>query len=71
MKKRFKLLNRVGKILILHWSSDGKLFGPDWEAIAAFDDKDSNIERCRTIIRLMNECDKHTNHVEDDRKRDK
>ncbi|TGG34961.1 hypothetical protein [Duncaniella freteri] len=70
MKKRFKLLNRSGKVHILHWAADGKLFGPDWEAVATFDDKDSNLERCKTIIWLMNECDKHTDHPNDDRTRD-
>lgn len=70
MKKRFKLLNRSGKVYILHWSADGKLFGPDWGSVATFDDKDSNLERCKTIIRLMNECDKHTDHPNDDRTRD-
>lgn len=70
MKKRFKLLNRYGKVHILRWSADGRLFGPDWESVVAFDDNDSNRERCKTIIRLMNECDKHTDRHNNDRTRD-
>lgn len=66
MKKRYKLLNRGGKIHILHWETDGRLFGPGWECIAAFDGSDSNLKRCREIIRLMNESDRN----EDDRERD-
>lgn len=58
MKKRFDLLNRAGKVYIMRWTVDGKLFGPDWEAIATFDNTPSNLERCKSIIRLMNECDK-------------
>lgn len=69
MKKRYKMLCRSGKVLILHWETDGKLFGPDWEVIAKFDDNDQNQQRCKTIIRLMNECDKHTDHPNDDRTR--
>lgn len=60
MKKRFKLLIRNGKILMLKWEADGKLFGSDWDCIAAFDNVDTNLERVKTIIRLMNECDKHS-----------
>ncbi len=71
MKKRFKLLNRVGKIYILHWTVDGKLFGADWEAVAVFEDNDSNRERCKAIIRLMNECDRHTDPSDNDNKRNK
>lgn len=69
MKKRYKLLEKNGKVHILHWVTDGVLFGPDWESIATFDKQDSNLERCKTIIRLMNECDKHTDHPNDDRTR--
>lgn len=58
MKKRFKLLNRAGKVFIMRWTVDGKLFGPDWEAVATFDSNAPNLERCKKIIRLMNECDK-------------
>lgn len=71
MKKRYKILNRSGTIHILHWVVDGKLFGPGWETVATFGDTASNIERCKTIIRLMNECDKHTERLEDDRRRNK
>ncbi len=70
MKKRFKLLNdKRGRILLLKWETDGVLFGPDWGCIAAFDNTDNNLERCKTIIRLMNECDKHTDHPNNDRTR--
>lgn len=69
MKKRFKLLNQKGKILILRWDVDGKLFGPDWECVASFENVEANQERVKTIIRLMNECDKHTEQNTNDRKR--
>lgn len=68
MKKRFKLLERQGKIHILRWEADCKLFGPEWDCIARFDNKELNKERCKQIIKLMNECDKHTDHNDDDRK---
>jgi hypothetical protein len=42
MKKRYKLLEKNGKVHILHWVTDGVLFGPDWESIATFDKQDSN-----------------------------
>lgn len=70
MKKRFKLLNRSGKVFIMRWTVDGKLFGPDWEAIATFNNSAPNLERCKTIIRLMNECDK-TDNSDNDSRRDK
>lgn len=69
MKKRFKLLNQKGKILILKWEVEGRLFGPDWDCIAAFENVDGNLDRVKTIIRLMNECDKHTEQNNNDRKR--
>ncbi|WP_304647417.1 hypothetical protein [uncultured Duncaniella sp.] len=69
MKKRFKLIDRHGKVNILQWVTDGVLFGPNWESMASFDSNKSNLERCKTIIRLMNECDKHTDHPNDDRTR--
>lgn len=57
MKKRYKLLDKQGKLRILRWATDGKLFGPDWECMATFDKRNDNMERCKTIIKLMNECD--------------
>lgn len=69
MKKRFKLLNQNGKVLILKWVDDGKLFGSDWDCIAMFENVDANQERVKAIIRLMNECDKHTDHPNNDRTR--
>lgn len=71
MKKRFKLRDRHGKIHILQWVTDGVLFGPNWESVASFESNESNMTRCKTIVQLMNKCDKHTSHHEDDRKRDK
>lgn len=69
MKKRYKLLVRSGKVHILHWVTDGALFGPDWESVATFDDVDSNLERCKRIIQIMNECDKYTkDHPDNDRR---
>ena len=64
MKKRYKLLKSNGSIHILRWASRGVLFGPQWEAIATFDNRDNNIERCKQIVQIMNECDKHTNHTD-------
>lgn len=69
MKKRYKLLKQNSKILILHWETDGMLFGPDWVCIASFENVEANQERVKTIIRLMNECDKHTEQNNNDRKR--
>lgn len=68
MKKRYKLLKQNSKILILHWETDGMLFGPDWVCVASFEKVEANQERVKTIIRLMNECDKHTEHNNNDRK---
>lgn len=62
MKKRFKLRKKSGKIFILRWQSEGVLFGPQWEGIITFDNVDNNIDRCKAIVRLMNECDQHTNY---------
>ena len=66
MKKRFKLLSRNGKLHILHWESHGVLFGPQWAGIASFDDRGNNLEMCKSIIRMLNECDKYTNHTNED-----
>lgn len=67
MKKRYKLLKSEKYVFILRWVADGKLFGPDWEESCKFDLNDENLKRCKTLVRLMNECDKHTNHHNDDR----
>ena len=66
MKKRYKVLAKSGSIFILHWVTDGVLFGPEWSSIAKFANNASNLERCKNIIRLMNECDKSTNEIRDD-----
>ena len=63
MKKRFKFAVKVGKVYILRWQSDGTLFGAQWEAISFFDEAPGNRERCRKIVRLMNECDQITNNI--------
>lgn len=69
MKKRFKLRKQSGKIIILRWQCEGVLFGPQWESICAFDNINNNMDRCKTIIQLMNECDEHTNiHDANDKK---
>lgn len=68
MKKRFKLLTDRGRVHILKWVVDGKLFGPDWDSIANFEDNTLNKQRCKTIIKLLNECDTQ-NHLDNDRKR--
>ncbi len=69
MKKRFKLRKQSGKITILRWQSEGVLFGPQWEGITTFDNAENNLERCKAIIRLMNECDEHTNTINDNDKK--
>lgn len=66
MKKNYKRLEKNGKVYILHWATEGMLFGPTWDCIASFDNKGSNLERCKTIVKLLNECDKHTIHPDDD-----
>lgn len=58
MKKRYKLLERKEHVYILHWQTDGMLFGPEWGVIAKFSKNEANLERCREIIRLMNDCDR-------------
>ncbi len=70
MKKQYKLLSKNGKILILHWAEDGKLFGSDWEHIASFVSTDENKLRCKKIVQLMNECNTLTDHPDDDNQRD-
>lgn len=66
MRKRYKLLVKNGKVHILHWESDGKLFGPEYDCIASFDHKTANVDRCKSIVRLMNECERHTNHQDNE-----
>ena len=68
MKKRYKLLKRDSRILILHWETDGMLFGHDWICIASFENVEANQERVKTIIRLMNECDNQVGQNNNDRK---
>lgn len=66
MKKRYKLLNSQGKIMILQWVTKGVLFGPCWESMMVFDENEENLKRCKQIVRLINECDMHTNHPNND-----
>ena len=70
MKKSFKRIENGDKIHILHWETDGVLFGPCWSSIALFDNTMENLERCKTIVKLMNQCDMHTNRPDYDRERD-
>ena len=55
MKKRFKMIKKNGKVYLLQWVTEGKLFGPDWDLIASFGEQ--HIERCKQIVKLLNECD--------------
>lgn len=69
MKKRYKLLTKTDSIFILHWVTEGVLFGPEWLSIAKFANNAPNLDRCKQIIRLMNDCDKTSNENKDDRER--
>lgn len=55
MKKRFKMISKNDKVYLMKWVADGKLFGPDWEQITSFGEQ--HRERCKQIIKLLNECD--------------
>lgn len=66
MTKRFKHLTKNGKVYLLHFVTDGVLFGSGWRCLASFDETRGNIKRCESITRLLNECDSHTNHPDDD-----
>lgn len=57
MRKRFKMLAKSGKLYILRWTVESKVFDPDWDAIADFVENEFNRERCKKIVKLMNECD--------------
>ena len=64
MSKRFKRKLANGKIHLLRWVEQGRLFGPDWDTVATFDSNKENRERSKTIIQLLNQCSEHTNHPE-------
>ena len=66
MKKRYKLVVRGESVLILHWETEGQLFGPGWVCIADFYHSDANVERIRKIVGLMNKCDQHIDENDDD-----
>ncbi len=68
MRKKYKLLNRNGMIYLLRWVEKGVLFGPQWESMVCFDNCGDNMDRCKRIIRLMNECE-HINSQEYDGER--
>ena len=63
MKKNFKWLVSNGHVLLLHRTVG--LFGEQWEGFGNFDDRDGNAARGKHIIKLLNECDKHTDHPND------
>lgn len=62
MKRRFKSLVKKDRIYIVRWQMSGALFGPQWEIVADFENNKANKDRCRDIIKLMNECNSHSNH---------
>lgn len=65
MKKQYKWYSDKGaKIHILRRSIG--LFGEQWDCCGTFDDRDGNLARCKQIVKLLNECDKHTDHPNQD-----
>ena len=68
MKKRFKIISEGGRIYILKWVENSMLFGPNWQSIANFKNNTLNRQRCKTIIKLLNECETQS-HLDNDRKR--
>ncbi len=63
MKKQFKWLAANGRVLVLRRTIG--LFGEQWECCGNFNDRDGNSGRCKQIVKLLNECDKHTDHPND------
>lgn len=55
MKKRFKMIKRNGRVYLLQWVSEGKLFGPGWEQMTSFGEH--HAQECKQIIKLLNQCD--------------
>lgn len=66
MRKAYKRLERNGRIYILHLETEGVLFGPTWSSVASCESNKSNLERYKAIVRLLNECETHTNHHSND-----
>ena len=66
MMKRFKFLCKCGRIHIMRWKSEGKLFGPEWETIASFDMNESNGRDVRSIVTTLNRCDRNSKHYDNE-----
>ena len=58
MKKNFKWLLKNGRVMLLRRTVG--LFGEQWECFGNFDDKAGNVTNAKQIIKLLNECAKHT-----------
>lgn len=58
MKKHFKWLRKNGRLLLLQRSIG--LFGEHWECFGDFDDKESNLERGKLIVKQLNDCANNT-----------
>lgn len=63
MKKKYKLLAKYGKIMLLRRTIG--LFGEPWECFGVFDDKAGNATRAKQIIKQLNECVTHTEILTD------
>ena len=64
MKKYFKWVVKNGSVLLLRRSSFG-IFGEQWDSFAKFDANDDNIARGKQIIKLLNECVKPSDNLND------
>lgn len=60
MKRAFRHRIKGEKLLIL--KNGLGLFGPQLESVAVFDNKDGNLERVKQVVKLLNECDRNTEH---------
>lgn len=60
MKRAFRHKIMGDKIYIL--KNGIGLFGPQLDSIAIFDSKEGNLERVKQIVKLLNECDRRTEH---------
>lgn len=58
MKKEFKYRYDTHHIYIQSWVTEGLLFGPSWMTLASFDNIPENMERCKKIVKMLNECRK-------------
>jgi hypothetical protein len=52
--KAFKMVRRNGNIYILKYSVG--LFGVQYESISQFTDKLDNVNLCKQIVKLLNQC---------------